>query len=51
MLRGTGLRLRVAPGFDGVMDVAVVVDPVAHGGTPRRKVTPSLLPRLGALSP
>ena len=38
----------MTPGFDGVMGIAVISDPVAHGGTPRRKVTPLLLPRLGA---
>ena len=37
------------PDLDGVTDVAVVVDPVVRGGTSRRKVAPSLLPRLVAL--
>jgi hypothetical protein len=46
-----GLHLSVASGLDGVTDVAVVADPMAHGGTPRRKVVPSLLSRLGALGP
>jgi hypothetical protein len=50
-LRGMRLRLSVAPGFDGVMDVAGVANPVAHGETLRRKVTPSLLLRLGAPDP
>ena len=48
-LRGMGLRLSVALGLDGVTDITVVVDPVARGGTPRRKIAPSLLTRLGAL--
>jgi hypothetical protein len=38
-LRGMGLCLSVVPSFDGVTDIAVVADPVAHGGTPGRKVT------------
>ena len=33
------------------MDVIVIVDPVARRGTPRRKVMPSLLLRLGTLGP
>jgi len=49
-LRGIVLRLSVAPGLNGVADVAVIADLVARGGTPRRKVTPSLLPGLGTLS-
>ena len=40
-LRGTGLCLSMAPGLDGVMNVTVVVDLVACGGTLRRKVAPS----------
>ena len=31
-LRGTGLRLSMAPGLDGVMDIVVVADLVARGG-------------------
>ena len=42
------MHLSVASGLDGVTNVAVVVDPVVRGGTPRRKVMPSLLLRLGA---
>jgi hypothetical protein len=49
LLRGIGPRLSVASSLDGVMDVAVVVDPMAREGTPWRKVTSSLLSRLGAL--
>jgi hypothetical protein len=49
-LRGMVLRLSVAPGLDGVTDVVVVTDLVVHGGTPRRKVAPLLLPGLGAPS-
>ena len=49
-LRGTGLRLSVVPGLDGVMDITIIADLVACGGTLRRKVMPLLLPRLGALS-
>jgi hypothetical protein len=49
-LRGTRLRLSVVLGLDGVVDVAVIANPVARGGTPRRKVTPSLLPWLGTPS-
>ena len=41
----------MAPSLKGVMDVAVIVDLVPHGWTPRRKVTPLLLPRLGASDP
>jgi hypothetical protein len=40
----------VAPSLDGVADVAVVAIPMACGVTPRRKVTPLLLSRLGAPS-
>jgi hypothetical protein len=50
-LRGIGLCLSVAPGLDGVLDGMVIANLVAHGGTTRRKVAPSLLPRLGALGP
>jgi hypothetical protein len=41
----------VASGLDGVTDIAVVADPMARGGTLRRKAVPSLLSRLGALGP
>jgi hypothetical protein len=34
--------------LDGVV---VIADPVAREGTPRRKVMPSLLPRLGTPGP
>ena len=51
MLRGTGLHLSVAPGLDGVANVAVVIDPVPHRGTSRRKAAPSLLSGLGTLGP
>ena len=51
LLRGEELCLSVVPGLDGVTDVAVIVDLVVHGGRPRRKVVPSLLPRLGTLGP
>jgi hypothetical protein len=50
-LRGMGLRLSVAPGLDGVTDVVIIANPVACGGTTRRKVTPSLLPRLSTPGP
>ena len=50
-LRCIGLCLSVAPILDGVMDVMVITDLVVHGGTPRGKVAPLLLPRLGAPSP
>ena len=50
LLRGMILHQSVAPGLDGVADVAVIADPVVRGGTPRRKVAPSLLPGLGTLS-
>jgi hypothetical protein len=41
----------VAPSLNGVVDIAVIIDPMAHGETARRMVVPSLLPRLGALGP
>jgi hypothetical protein len=41
----------MAPGLDGVVDVTVVVDPMVHGGTPRGKLMPLLLPGLGAPGP
>jgi hypothetical protein len=50
-LMGTGLRLSMASSLDGVTDVMVIVDLVACGGTSRRKVVPSLLPRLGTPGP
>jgi hypothetical protein len=51
-LRGMGLCMSMAPGLNGVTEVAVIVDPVSRGGgTPRRKVTPSLLLRLSAPGP
>ena len=31
MLRGMGLRLRVAPSLDGIMDITIVIDLVPHG--------------------
>ena len=46
-----GLRLSVVPDLDGITDVAVVSDQVVCGRAPRRKVVPSLLPRLGAPGP
>ena len=46
-LRSMELRLSMAPGLD---DVAIVADPMAREGTPRRKVTPSLLSRPSASS-
>jgi hypothetical protein len=49
-LMGTGLHLSMASSLDGVTDVMVIIDLVACGGTLRRKVMPSLLPRLGASS-
>jgi hypothetical protein len=48
-LRGAGLHLSVAFGLNGVANVMVVADPVVCEGTPRRKVMPLLLPRLGTL--
>jgi hypothetical protein len=40
----------MASSLNGVTDVAVITDPVAcEGGTLRRKVMSSLLPRLGTL--
>ena len=41
--RSAGLCLSVAPSLDSVMDIMVV-----RRGTPRGKLLPSLLPRLGA---
>jgi hypothetical protein len=32
LLRGMGLFLSVAPSLNGVMDITVIVDLVAHGG-------------------
>jgi hypothetical protein len=49
--QGYGTSLSMAPGLDGVANVMVIADPMACGGTPWRKVMPSLLPRLGALGP
>jgi hypothetical protein len=43
--------MSVAPGLNGVVNVMVVTDLVTRGGTPRRKVMPLLLLRLGALGP
>jgi hypothetical protein len=37
--------------YNGVMDVVVIANLVACGRTPRRKVPPSLLLRLGTLGP
>jgi hypothetical protein len=51
LLGSAGLLLSMAPDLDGVADVTVVVDPMVHGGTPRGKLTPLLLPGLGAPSP
>jgi hypothetical protein len=48
LLRGMGLHLSMVPSFDGVTNIVIVTDPMMRGGTPRRKVTPSLLLRLGA---
>jgi hypothetical protein len=48
-LRGTGPRLSVASGLNGVADVAVVSNPVARREKPRRKVMPSFPPGLGVL--
>ena len=50
-LMGSGLHFNMAPGLDGVTDIAVIADPVAHVVTLRSKVMPSLLPGLGTLSP
>ena len=41
----------MVPGFNGVMDVMVVANPMAREGILTRKVVPSLLLGLGALSP
>jgi hypothetical protein len=41
----------MVPSLNGVVDVRVIADPVPHRGTARRKVAPSLQPRLGALGP
>ena len=46
-----GLCLSMVPSLDGIMEIVVVADLVLCGGTLRRKVTPLLLPRLGALGP
>ena len=46
-LKGTGLRLSMAPSFNGVTDIMVIADLVVRRGMPRRKVTPSLMLRLG----
>jgi hypothetical protein len=48
LLRGMGLHLSMVSGFNGVMNVVIITDMVARRGTPRRKVTTLLLPRLGA---
>ena len=50
-LGSAGLRLSVAPGLDGIADVAVVADMVVRGGTPRGKLAPSLLTGLGTPGP
>jgi hypothetical protein len=41
----------MAHGFNGVADIVVIADLVARGEMLRRKVTHTLLPRLGALGP
>jgi hypothetical protein len=41
----------VVPSLDGVTDITVVGDPVAHGGMPRGRLAPSLLPGLGVPGP
>jgi hypothetical protein len=41
----------VVSGLNGVTDVAVVANPMAHREMLRRKVVPSLLPRLGTPGP
>ena len=51
MLRGTDLCLSVVSSLNGVMDTAVIADSVACGGTPKRKVVPLVLSRLGTLGP
>jgi hypothetical protein len=50
LLRVMGLCLSMASGFNGVMNIVIITDMVARGGTPRRKVVTLLLPRLGASS-
>jgi hypothetical protein len=45
LLGSAGLLLSMAPGLDGVADVTVIVDPMVHGGTPRGKLMPLLLPK------
>ena len=50
-LRGSGLHLSLVPGLDGVMDIALIADLMPCGGTPRRKVVPSLLQGLGVAEP
>ena len=48
-LTGVGLRLSMSSSLNGVKDIVGVTDPMVSRRTPRRKVVPSLLPRLGAL--
>jgi hypothetical protein len=50
-LRGMGLHLSMVPGLNGVMDIVVITDLMACGGTTRRKVALLLLPRLGTPGP
>ena len=50
-LRGIGLRLSMAPGLDGVMDIVVITDLVACGWMPRGTLVPLLLSGLGAPGP
>ena len=46
-----GLCLGVVPGLDAVMDVTIITDLVVSERTPRGRLMPSLLLRLGAPGP
>jgi hypothetical protein len=43
--------MSVVPGLNGVTDITVIADPMAHRGTPRGRLAPSLLPGLGVPGP
>jgi hypothetical protein len=50
LLRSARLCVSVAPGLDGVVDVAVIANPMAHGTTSGGRLVPSLLLGLGTPS-
>ena len=50
-LRSVVLRLGMASGLNGVVDIAVVANPVVCGRALRERFAPSLLSRFGALGP